>query len=197
MTAMLQRLAAAKSGRGDDDERRRGAYPVHLAVRQRSAAMVELCLAALRDPFSATLVQATDDSGVSPRHYRDTPLGATLLHDAAFSRAPDALRTLLRHGGFDVDLAIEYAVGRRSGPLIESVTPLEVAANRNCVRCAEELLAAGAAVEFFQVPPVALRGHAAAAGVLLAAILASEARNLGAALPLDRKYGPGGETMCV
>ena len=127
---LLKKLAAAQADHVEQEEQG-GAYAVHCAVRGKADDCVELLLDALRDPamVSPTPLPDDGDDAHRPRHYRDAPLGSSLLHEAAFRQAPQCLERLLRHGGFDVSSKAQFKP-------VGIVTPLEVAVptRRPCVR---------------------------------------------------------------
>ena len=135
---LLKKLAAAQADHVEQEEQG-GAYAVHCAVRGKADDCVELLLDALRDPamVSPTPLPDDGDDAHRPRHYRDAPLGSSLLHEAAFRQAPQCLERLLRHGGFDVSSKAHFKP-------VGIVTPLEVAVRRGDAACVALLLRAGA-----------------------------------------------------
>ena len=157
---LLKKLAAAQADHVEQDEQG-GAYAVHCAVRGKADDCVELLLDALRDPamVSPTPLPDDGDDAHRPRHYRDAPLGSSLLHEAAFRQAPQCLERLLRHGGFDVSSKAQFKP-------VGIVTPLEVAVQRGDAACVALLLRAGATPSTADAYQGAKRGRASSAHVL-------------------------------
>jgi len=162
--ALLKKLAAAQAEGDEEDEG--GAYAVHCAVRGQAPDCVELLLDALRDPamVSPTPLPDDGDDAHRPRHYRDAPLGASLLHEAAFRQAPQCLERLLRHGGFDVSSKAPF-------PPVGVVTPLQVAVRRGDAACVALLLRAGATPSAEDAYQGAKRGRGASSAHVLTKLL--------------------------
>ena len=185
---LLERLASAQTPSADTaagGAEETGAYPIHAAVDAGAADVVELLLDALLDPARCGGDGGDDGApALRPRHYRDAPLGAALLHHAAFARRPACLAKLVAARGFDVGARLAFR-GR-------DATPLEVAVRRNCAESVTLLVRAGAEPDRGLALEAAAAGRGAAAVALLRSLLT--ARSADSLLDADA-FLPSGETL--